>query len=72
MSTKYEAGKVIIPSNNINATINFQKNYSTTPVIKITTNKNINIFINNVTSNSFSIEKSDLEEVTIYYTVIGS
>jgi len=72
MSSKYEVGKVIIPSNNINATIDFQKNYSTIPAIKITTNKNINIFINNVTSNSFSVEKSELEEATIYYTVIGS
>ena len=72
MSTKHEFGKVIIANNSINTTISFQKNYSSIPTIKITANKNVNIFINNVTSNSFSIEKSDLEEVTIYYTVIGS
>ena len=72
MSLNHEVGKVLIPSGSISASINFQKKYSTTPTIKITTNKNINIFINNVTSNGFSIEKSELEEATIYYTVIGS
>ena len=72
MSLNHEVGKVLIPSGSISASINFQKNYSVTPSIKITTNKNINIFINNVTSNGFSIEKSELEEATIYYTVIGS
>lgn len=72
MSLNYEVGKKFIPSGNINAIIELQKNYSTIPTIKITTNKNINIFINNVSSNSFSVEKSELEEATIYYTVIGS
>ena len=72
MSIKHEVGKILIPNDSISASVSFQKNYSTIPSIKITTNKNINIFINNVTSSSFSIEKSELEEATIYYTVIGS
>ena len=72
MSLNHEVGKVSIPSGSISTPISFQKNYSTIPSIKITTNKNINIFINNVTSNGFSIEKSELEEATIYYIVIGS
>ncbi len=72
MSLNHEVGKVLIPSGSISVPVNFQKNYSTIPSIKINTNKNINIFINNVTSNGFSIEKSELEEATIYYTVIGS
>ena len=72
MSNKHEIGKVTIPQNTLNATVSLQEFYTEIPTIKITTNKNINIFINNVTSNSFSIEKSELEEAIIYYTVIGN
>ena len=72
MSNKHEVGKVTIPNNVLNITVSLQEDYSEIPVIKVTTNKNVNIFINNVTSNSFSIEKSELEEAVIYYTVIGN
>ena len=72
MSTKKEVGKITILENNVSVTINLQQTYSSIPSIKVTTNKNINIFINNVTLNSFTVEKSSLEEAIIHYVVIGN
>ena len=72
MSTKKEVGKITILENNSSVTINLQQTYSSIPSIKVTTNKNINIFINNVTLNSFTVEKSSLEEAIIHYVVIGN
>ncbi len=72
MSTKKEVGKITILENNVSVTIDFQQTYSSIPSIKITTNKNINIFINNVTLNNFTVEKSSLEEAIIHYVVIGN
>ena len=72
MSKKHETGKITIPQNTLSQSVDLQETYTEIPAIKITTNKNINIFINNVTSSSFSIEKSETEEAIIYYTVIGN
>ena len=55
MSKKHETGKITIPQNTLSQSVNLLETYTEIPAIKITTNKNINIFINNVTSSSFSI-----------------
>jgi hypothetical protein len=72
MTSIYETGTCVIGENDINKEVFFSKTYTIIPVIKITTNKNINIFITNVSEKKFTIEKSELEEATIYYSVIGS
>ena len=70
MSKTYEVGKVILSSSEIEKTVSLTETYSQSPVIKITSNKNVNIFITNVSTSSFTVNKSALEEVTIYYSVI--
>tara|TARA_B100000035_G_scaffold205863_1_gene176017 strand:- start:7 stop:225 length:219 start_codon:yes stop_codon:yes gene_type:complete len=70
MSKTYEVGKVILSSSEIEKTVSLTETYSQSPVIKISSNKNVNIFITNVNTGSFTINKSALEEATIYYSVI--
>ena len=70
MSSRYEVGKETIPSNQIDATVTFNDAFIQNPVIKITSNKNINIFISDVTTTSFKINKSNPEEVTVHYIAI--
>jgi len=70
MSKTYEVGKVILTNSEIEKIVSLAETYSQSPVIKITSNKNVNIFITNVSTSSFTINKSALEEVTIYYSAI--
>ena len=70
MSKTYEVGKVTLNSSEIEKNVPLTETYSQSPVIKISSNKNVNIFITNVSTGSFTINKSALEEVTIYYSVI--
>lgn len=70
MSNIYESGKVIIPSNQVEFVVSLNETYIDLPVIKITSNKNINIFISDVTTTSFKINKSNPEEVTVHYIAI--
>lgn len=70
MSKTYEVGKVILSSSEIEKIVPLTETYGQSPVIKITSNKNVNIFITNVSTSSFTINKSALEEATIYYSVI--
>ena len=70
MSKTYEVGKVTLSSSDIEKNVPLGETYSQSPVIKISSNKNVNIFITNVSTGSFTINKSALEEVTIYYSVI--
>ena len=70
MSKTYEVGKATLTNSEIEKTVSLAETYSQSPVIKITSNKNVNIFITNVSTGSFTINKSALEEVTIYYSVI--
>lgn len=70
MSKTYEVGKVTLNSNEIEKNVPLGETYSQSPVIKISSNKNVNIFITNVSTGSFTINKSALEEVTIYYSAI--
>ena len=70
MSKTYEVGKVTLNSSEIEKNVPLGETYSQSPVIKISSNKNVNIFITNVSTGSFTINKSALEEVTIYYSVI--
>ena len=70
MSNSYESGKVIIPSNQVEFVVSLNETFVELPVIKITSNKNINIFISDVTTTSFKINKSSPEEVTVHYIAI--
>jgi hypothetical protein len=70
MSNSYESGKVTIPSNQVEFVVSLSETYIELPVIKITSNKNINIFISDVTTTSFKINKSNPEEVTVHYIAI--
>jgi len=70
MSKTYEVGKVTLNSSEIEKNVPLTETYSQSPVIKISSNKNVNIFITNVSTGSFTINKSALEEATIYYSVI--
>lgn len=70
MSNSYESGKVTIPSNQVEFVVSLNETFVELPVIKITSNKNINIFISDVTTVSFKINKSNPEEVTVHYIAI--
>lgn len=70
MSKTYEVGKITLSSSEIEKIVPLTETYSQSPVIKISSNKNVNIFITNVSTGSFTINKSALEEATIYYSVI--
>ena len=70
MSKTYEVGKVTLSSSDIEKNVPLTETYSQSPVIKISSNKNVNIFITNVSTGSFTINKSALEEATIYYSAI--
>lgn len=70
MSNSYESGKVTIPSNQVEFVVSLNETFIELPVIKITSNKNINIFISDVTTASFKINKSSPEEVTVHYIAI--
>ena len=70
MSKTYEVGKVTLSSSVIEKNVPLTETYNQSPVIKISSNKNVNIFITNVNTGSFTINKSALEEATIYYSVI--
>lgn len=70
MSNSYESGKVTIPSDQVEFVVSLNETFVELPVIKITSNKNINIFISDVTTTSFKINKSSPEEVTVHYIAI--
>lgn len=63
-----QKGKVSL-TNSSEVTVNFTSSF-TKPVIKITPNKDINVFLSEVTSNYFKISCSSDVTVDIYYVVI--
>lgn len=70
MSTNYEKGTINSASGEEEVTINFVKTYSQVPVIKITSNTNVNIYISELTSTYLVITKSEDVEMNIHYIVI--
>mgnify|MGYP001484720957 FL=1 len=63
-----QKGKVSL-TNSSEVTVNFTSSF-TKPVIKITPNEDINVFLSEVTSNYFKISCSSDVTVDIYYVVI--
>lgn len=70
MSNNYEVGKIEFLSSENEKTIEFSNQYSSSPVIKVTCNKNINLFIKEVTNTYFKVCKSFEEDITVHYSVI--
>lgn len=70
MSTIYESGKITSPLNQEVTIVFFEKNYSQTPVIKVTCDANVNVYIQNITNSNFEIVKNSNEEIIIHYVVI--
>jgi len=70
MSTIYESGKITSPLNQEVTIVPLEKNYSQTPVIKVTCDSNVNIYIQNITTQNFEIVKNSNEEIIVHYVVI--
>lgn len=70
MSINYEVGKINSSSQESEIRIDFSNQYSESPVIKVSCDKNINLFIKEVTNTYFKVSKSLNEEISIHYIVI--
>jgi hypothetical protein len=70
MSNNYETGKVILNSEINEITIGFVNSYNQKPVIKITADENVNVFIKDVTASNFKIVKSDSVQANVHYIAI--
>jgi len=70
MPIKYETGKIVSPVNEEVSTVTLLKNYTSSPVIKVTCDSNENIYLQNITTQQFEIVNNSEEEVTIHYIVI--
>ena len=70
MSINYEKGIKYSPSDEEEVTINFVETYSQVPVVKITSNINVNIYISELTNTYLVITKSEDVEMNIHYIVI--
>jgi hypothetical protein len=69
MPLKHETGKILI-NNNDEVIVGLNNTYNQTPVIKITSDSNVNVFIKDITNNSFKIFKSDSGQIEVHYVVI--
>ena len=70
--SKSEVGKFTFDENLQQKTINLQENYTNQIVVKLTTNKNVNIYLTDVQNNYFIVEKNTNEEIEVNYIVIES
>ena len=70
MAIVHESGKITSPLNQEILTVSFSETYSQSPVIKITCDTNVNIYIQNITTSSFEIVKNSNEEIIVHYVVI--
>jgi hypothetical protein len=70
MSVTYESGKITSLLNQEITLVSFSNTYSQPPVVKITCDSNINIYIQNITTSQFEIVKNSNEEITVHYIVI--
>jgi hypothetical protein len=70
MSTNYEKGIVNSALGEEEITINFVETYSQSPIVKITSNTNVNIYISELTNTYLVITKSEDVEMNIHYIVI--
>lgn len=70
MPTNYEKGIINSSVEEEEVTISFVETYSQTPVVKITSNTNVNIYISELTNTYLVIAKSENVEMSIHYIVI--
>lgn len=70
--SKSEVGKFTFDENLLQKTINLQESYANQIVVKLTTNKNVNIYLTDVQNNYFIVEKNTNEEIEVNYIVIES
>ena len=70
MAIVHESGKITSPLNQEIVIVSFNKTYSQSPVIKVTCDTNVNIYIQNITTTSFEIVKNSNEEIIVHYVVI--
>ena len=69
MSVQIEKGKAVFASGETEKTITYASTF-TKPVIKITPTENDTVFITEVNSNFFKINKSSGQAANIYYIVL--
>ena len=72
MSNKYEHGRFIFDQGLKEKNISLVEEYTNSKVIKLTPNKNINIYIKEIQASQFTVSKNVDEEVTVNYIVIES
>lgn len=72
MSNKYEHGRFIFDQGLKEKNISLVEEYTNSKVIKLTPNKNINIYIKEIQATQFTVSKNVDEEVTVNYIVIES
>lgn len=72
MSNKYEHGSFIFDQGLKEKNISLNEEYTNSKVIKLTPNKNINIYIKEIQATQFTVSKNVDEEVTVNYIVIES
>lgn len=70
MSKLYEFGNITSPLGEEEITIRFNNNYTQPPVVKITPNVNVNVYISEITNTYIKIAKSNDAELDIHYIVI--
>jgi len=68
----FEIGTFEFLSGETTKTVNLTETYSLSPVVNITNNKNINIYLTDIQNNYFIVEKNSEESATVYYVVIES
>lgn len=69
----YEVGSFLFEANQNQKTINLTKTYSRPITVTLTpVNKNINIYLTDISNNYFVVEKNFSSEVNIKYVVIES
>ena len=66
-----ETGTFTIKSNEDQKKITFAGNYVTKPSINLTSNKNINLYLHEVTNSYFicRIDNFDNEQIIVYYAI---
>lgn len=72
MPNKYEHGNFVFDQGLKEKSISFTEEYVNSKVIKLTPNKNINIYIKEIQESQFIVSKNVDEEVTVNYIVIES
>jgi hypothetical protein len=69
----YEAGTFLFPQGVKQKNIALTKNFINPITVSLTsTNKNINVYLTDVTNNYFIVEKNTSDEVSVSYVVIES